>query len=96
MSQLVITDLNFLEAVFSEKICLRGGTGISPSVSLTPRISVAADTAIDTRAVTDYNITGNLLSGFGVSILALGSAAGAAASAASIGGLADASANAKA
>ena len=96
MSQLAITDLNFFEAVCIEKICLRGGTGISTSGSLTPSISVAADTALDTRAVTDYNVTGNLLSGFGVSLLALGSAAGAAASAASIGGLADATANAKA
>jgi hypothetical protein len=96
MSQLVITDLNFFEAVFSENICLRGGTGISASGRLTPRIAVAADTDLDTRSATDYNVTGNLLSGFGVGLLALGSAAGAAASAASIGGLADASANARA
>jgi hypothetical protein len=96
MSQLAITDLNFFEAVLSEKSCLRGGTGISSSGSLTPSISVAAATDLDTRSATDYNISGNLLSGFGVRVLGLGSAAGAAGSAASIGGLADAYANAKA
>ena len=94
MSQLAITDLNFFEAVFSEKICLRGGTGISSSGNLTPRISVASDTALDTRSATDYNITGNLLSGFGVRLLAFGSGAGAASGATSIGGIANANANA--
>jgi hypothetical protein len=96
MSQLAITDLNFFEAVFSEKICLRGGTGISSSGSLTPKISVAADTALDTRSAIDYNITGDLLSGFGVRLLAFGSAAGAASAATSIGGLANAQSNASA
>ncbi len=96
MSQLAITDLNFFEAVFSEEISLRGGTGISSSGRLTPSVSVAAATDLDTRSATDYNVSGNLLSGFGVRLLGFGSAAGAAGSATSIGGLADASANAKA
>jgi hypothetical protein len=96
MSQLAIADLNFFEAVFPDEICISGGSGISASASNTPSISLAYDTAYDTRYATDYNVTGDQLSGFGVSLLSLGSAAGAASAATSIGGVANAKSNARA
>jgi hypothetical protein len=94
MSQLVITDLNFFEAVHSEKTCLGGG--VLASGNYTPSYSLAYDTAYDTKYATGYDVKGNQLNGFGVNLLSFGSAAGAAAGAASIGGTATADANAKA
>ncbi len=82
MSKLAIAELDFFEVVIAEKTDIKGGSSIIPD------IAVAYSTSYDTRNIATQNISGDLISGFKLNILSLGSAAAAAAAAVSIGGYA--------
>jgi len=79
MSQLLISDLNFLDSEVSDKSNVNGG-------SLTPFPSTDIATAVDNQFATGLSIGGDLENGFNISTFSLGSATGAAASAASVFG----------
>jgi len=79
MSQLLISDLNFLDSEFSDNSNVNGGM-------LTPIPSTDTATAVDNQFVTGLSISGDLENGFNISTLSVGSATGAAASAASVFG----------
>lgn len=93
MSQLTITDLNFVEVVLPEKSDIKGGVLDS---NIVPDVSTATSTAVDTRTLATQDISGNLESGFDFNILTLGSAAAAVGVGLSIGGRAIAFTRAKA
>jgi uncharacterized membrane protein len=84
MSQFAIDDLSFFEIAISEDNDINGSGIDTPN--LTPSIATAVSTAADTRSLAGYSITGNVLDGFSVNLLTLGSAAAAGAAALSIGG----------
>jgi len=79
MSQLLISDLNFLDSEFSDNINVNGGM-------LTPFPSTDIATAVDNKFATGLSIKGTLEKGFHISTVSVGSATGAAASAASVFG----------
>lgn len=78
MSQLLISDLNFLDSEPKDKSNVNGG--------LTPFPSTDIATAVDNQFATGLSIQGTLKNGFNISTLSVGSATGAAASAASVFG----------
>lgn len=79
MSKIAIAEPDFFEVVIAEKIVIKGGSSIVPDVV------VAYSTSYDTRNIATQNISGDLISGFKLNILSLGSATAAAAAAVSIG-----------
>lgn len=89
MSQLKVEDLNFCQPEARQEADIVGGR-------ITPGVSTAADTALDTRLERSAVVDGNLQNGFSLNRFARGSAASAAASAVSLGGRAFAFASAEA
>jgi hypothetical protein len=89
MSQLAIAELSFFEAILSEKSEIKGGV-------LVPSVTVAYSTDYDTRAIANQSIEGDLIHGFKLDLLSLGSGTGAAAAAASVDGMSTAVSFAKA
>lgn len=81
MSQLLISDLNFLDSEPKDKSKVNGKGG-----GLTPFPSTDIATAVDNQFATGLSIQGTLENGFNISTLSVGSATGAAASAASVFG----------
>lgn len=89
MSQLIIADLIFFDLIVVDDNKLQGG-------ALVPFPSTALATDLDTRLLANFTNTGDLQNGFNIQTLTLGSATGAAASAASVFGKATAGAGAQA
>lgn len=91
MSQLIIADLNFFENASLEQDVLKGGENIVPNGI----ISTDLDTALDVKNITGLSVSGNIVDGFKINLLAARGAAASAAAAAALLGQAKAKAFAR-